>query len=78
MFLHLGAGYSVRTREIIAIFDYGIFASGEKKLPPADREPVSCLEEGEQQPKSLVLTDQGSYLSGISSLTLKKRAGIII
>ncbi len=78
MFLHLGAGYSVRTREIIAIFDYGIFDAGKKKLPPSEQEPVSCLEEGEENIKSVVLTDKGSYLSGISSLTLKKRAGIVL
>ena len=27
MFLHLGSGYSVRTKAIIAIFDYGNFVT---------------------------------------------------
>lgn len=29
MFLHLGNGASVRTRDIIAIYDYGMFREGD-------------------------------------------------
>ncbi len=72
MFLHLGSGYSVRTKEILAIFDYAIF--DKQQLPLPEKVPVSCLEEGEEGVKSLVLTDKAVYLSAISSLTLKKRA----
>ena len=71
MFLHLGSGYSVRTKAIIAIFDYGILA---EKDAFGGRKVTSCLEEGEDCVKSLVLTDKEVYLSAISSLTLKKRA----
>lgn len=69
MFLHLGAGYSVRTKEIIAIIDHGLFEEQAGK-----RKVVSCLEAGEEGVKSVVLTDREVYLSPISSLTLKKRA----
>ena len=72
MFLHLGSGYSVRTRVIVAIFDYALF--DKQKLPLPEQEPVSCLEDGEDSIKSLVLTEKAVYLSAISSLTLKKRA----
>jgi hypothetical protein len=72
MFLHLGSGYSVRTREIVAIFDYALF--DKQKLPLPGKEPISCLEDGEDSIKSLVLTEKAVYLSAISSLTLKKRA----
>ena len=72
MFLHLGSGYSVRTKEIVAIFDYALF--DKKSLPLPGKEPVSCLEDGEEGIKSLVLTEKAVYLSAISSLTLKKRA----
>ena len=39
MFLHLGSGYSVRTKEIVAIFDYALF--DKKSLPLPGKEPVS-------------------------------------
>jgi len=70
MFLHLGAGYSVRTKELIAILDYGIFEGKYFQ----NRKVTSCLEAGEDSVKSVVLTDKQIYLSAISSLTLKKRA----
>lgn len=72
MFLHLGSGYSVRSKDIIAIFDYSLF---EDKLQ--NRKITSCLEDSRESVKSVVLTDREIYLSAISSLTLNKRVGLI-
>ena len=69
MFLHLGAGHSVRTKEIVGIFEYGILAEGVSGM-----KVVSCLEEGEDTAKSVVLTDRELFVSAISAGTLKKRA----
>jgi len=71
VFLHLGSGYSVRSKDIIAIFDYSLF---EDKLQ--NRKITSCLEDSRESVKSVVLTDREIYLSAISSLTLKKRVGL--
>ena len=69
MYLHLGLGYSVRTKDVIAIFDYGLLAEakGRSKV-------ISCLEEGENSARSFIVTDQAIYISAVSPLTLRKRA----
>ncbi len=71
MFLHLGSGHSVRTKDIIAIFDYALLENGL-----SGRKIVFCLEDGEDSAKSAVLTDKAVYLSAISALTLKKRSSL--
>ena len=79
MFLHLGNGVSVRTRDVIAISDYALFQDGPGK-ELLDRHQaagllVSTRRAGDDTPiKSLILTKDKTYLSVISPLTLKRRS----
>lgn len=82
MFLHLGNGVSVRTKDVIAIQDYAVFQDGPgKKLLEKKRQEgkiINTLDLGtkdaEESIKSLILTEDHIYLSVISSLTLKRRS----
>lgn len=76
MFIHLGGQIVVRTKEVIAILDYGNNES-QKKLQSfidffQDQEKVVWISKDET--KSIVITDQTIYGSPISSLTLNRRA----
>ncbi|HEX7056512.1 MAG TPA: extracellular matrix/biofilm biosynthesis regulator RemA family protein [Bacilli bacterium] len=76
MYLHLGGEKVISTSEIIAIFDISPdkpakisqafldIAEGENKIEVI----------GEEEAKSLVVTESKIYYSPISSTTLKKRA----
>jgi len=76
MILHLGSDMSIRTREIVAVFDL------ESIRPAAaSREFIEIMEsEGKlvrvssDEPKSAVLTNNALYLSPISSWTILRRA----
>lgn len=82
MFLHLGNGVSVRTKDVIAIQSYALFQDGPgSKLLAAGQaagKVVYTLDpgsEGEGESiKSLILTTDKIYLSAISPLTLKRRS----
>ena len=82
MFLHLGNGVSVRTKDVIAIQAFALFQNGPgKELLEAKRQAglvVNTLElapEYEHESiKALVLTEDRIYLSVISPLTLKRRS----
>lgn len=71
VFLHLGNDVSIRTKDIISIFDYGILP---KSFHPDHL--VDATEEGQGR-KSLVLTEHALYISALSSLTLKRRAEMV-
>ena len=80
MFLHLGNGVSVRTRDVIAIYDYmGFFI---KDVPDNRHYLQRCQKEGRvvktntesELIKSVVVTVDKVYLSVLSSTALKKRA----
>ncbi len=80
MFLHLGNGVSVRTRDVIAIYDYmGFFI---KDVPDNQHYLQRCQKEGRvvrinaenELIKSVVVTIDKVYLSVISSYALKNRA----
>ncbi|MCZ8517452.1 DUF370 domain-containing protein [Paenibacillus filicis] len=76
MFIHLGGEKIIRASELVAIFDLSIeksskiskqfinFATKDKKLEII----------GDEESKSLVVTQSKVYYSPISSMTLKKRA----
>lgn len=75
MYIHLGGEKIIRASELVAIFDISIeqssklskqFAAGAKK-----RKDVEMI--GEEEPKSIVVTQNRVYYSPISSSTLKKR-----
>lgn len=83
MFLHLGNDVSVRTRDIIAIYDYvGFFV---KENQDNMRYFARCKAEGKvwwttasmDLVKSIVITADRVYLSGISTMTLKDRTRAI-
>lgn len=76
MILHLGSDMSIRTREVVAIFDLDVIRPSQ-----ASREFLEIMEsEGKlvrvssEPPKSAVLTDNALYLSPISSWTILRRA----
>lgn len=83
MFLHLGNGVSVRTKDIIAIYDYmGFFI---KDIPENQHYLQICQKEGRvvrtdesnELIKSIIVTRDKVYLSVLSSTALKKRAEMI-
>ena len=79
MFLHLGNGVSVRTKDVVTINDYALFQAGPgKALLERQRAAgllVSTLDPDDETPiKSLILTKDKAYLSVISPLTLKRRS----
>lgn len=79
MFLHLGSGIAVRLEQVILISDYELYTHGcgeelvtrERRL---GRRVISCLDDSDDRPRTLVLTNDNIYLSPISPLTLKRRA----
>ncbi len=88
MYLHIGNGVSVRTREVIALCDCSLFlpAPGGKKkqvsanydlMVAAGGKVVSCTE-GQEEPKTLVITDRGLYLSPVSAPTLRRRQQMVL
>ena len=82
MFLHLGNGVSVRTKDVIAISDYALFQDGPgKELLEHHKATgllVSTRPAGDATPiKSLILTNDKTYLSVISPLTLKRRSQLV-
>jgi extracellular matrix regulatory protein B len=77
MFLHLGADTVIPLENVIAIFDIKSdrAANGNKKFLQNRIAEKKVIDVSEGNPKSCVIADQEIYLSAISSLTLKKRAG---
>lgn len=76
MFLHLGDDTVVALEEIISINDYRSFHSNiNKAFLTQMRQQSKVVDVSENTPKSFIVTKRGVYLSAISSLTLKKRAG---
>lgn len=76
MFLHLGDDTVVALEEIISINDYRSFHSNiNKDFLTQMRRQGKVVDVSENTPKSFIVTKRGVYLSAISSLTLKKRAG---
>jgi len=77
MFLHIGGDVVVLKKDIIAILDY------RTKLSVATREFLEiCGDEGfikrvsqNEKDKSYIITTKEIYVSPISCLTLRKRAG---
>ena len=75
MYLHLGQGTVVPFGDVIGVFDLDN-ATYQKKT----RDTLEILEDegklfplGERLPVSLVVTDQGAYLSPVSSTMLARR-----
>ena len=76
MFLHLGADTVVLLKNVIAINDLKMVKSNiNNEFLDNMRKGKQVIDVSERNAKSIVITDDGVYLSGISALTLKKRAG---
>lgn len=76
MYIHLGGEKIVRTSQIVAIFDLSISQTSSQTLQFVANAQANRLIEtiGEEEPKSIVVTEQKVYFSPISTSTLKKRA----
>lgn len=80
MFIHLGGDTIVNSKRIIAILnvDSALVANSTKEfLKTAQEEGFIADFDQKDCYKSVVITDKDIYLSPISTLTLKKRAGFI-
>ena len=85
MFLHLGNGVSVRTKDVIAIHDYSLFQKGTGSEFLENEQMAGRLvntlpleiRKDEEAKKSLILTDKKTYLSAISPWTLKRRSQMV-
>ncbi len=80
MFLHIGGDLVLPFSSIISIHDIRIFSEGVNReyIEKLDRQGrLVHLKDKEKVPKAAVVTDEAVYLSAISSLTLKRRAGFI-
>lgn len=76
MFLHLGADTVIPLSDVIAITDLkSVRSSTNRHFINNMRDKKQVVDISSNHPKSFVVTDKIVYLSAISSLTLKKRAG---
>lgn len=76
MFLHLGADTVIPLSDVIAITDLkAVRSSTNRKFITQMRDKKKIVDVSSNNPKSFIVTDKVVYLSAISSLTLKKRAG---
>lgn len=78
MFLHLGNNFMLRKDKIIAILDLETTVNNnlvvQNLLNDVLKKGEARLISEENKEKSLVITDDGFYLSPISSVTLQKRS----
>ncbi|MFC5403196.1 MULTISPECIES: extracellular matrix regulator RemB [Cohnella] len=76
MYLHLGGEKIIRTSQLVAIFDISIEQSSKLSrqfiVHAQKNKEVETI--GEEDPKSIVVTEHKVYYSPISTSTLKKRA----
>lgn len=79
MFIHLGGDLIIRSTNLIAIFDLSIEESSKISRNFIDFAVKHGKIEkiGEEESKSLVITEQKIFYSPISSTTLKKRADVL-
>ena len=76
MYIHLGGEKIIRTSQVVAIFDISIEHSSKlsRQFVAQAQKNRGVETIGEEEPKSIVLTEDRVYFSPISSSTLKKRA----
>ncbi|MGI5902372.1 MAG: extracellular matrix regulator RemB [Desulfitobacteriia bacterium] len=78
MFLHLGNNFMLRKDKIIAILDLETTVNNnlvvQNLINDVLKKGEARLISEENKEKSLVITDDGFYLSPISSVTLQKRS----
>lgn len=76
MFIHIGKNTVIKSRDVIAILDSSTAKSAATSefLQIAKEEGFLKSEEG----KSIIITEKNIYFSPISSITLLKRANILL
>lgn len=76
MYIHLGGEKIIRTSQLVAIFDISIEQSSKLSRQFVVHAQKNKLVEaiGEEDHKSIVITENKVYYSPISTSTLKKRA----
>lgn len=76
MFIHIGGDTIIRSHHLIAIFDLSIEQSSKisRHFIEFSIKHENIERIGEEEPKSLVITENKIYYSPISSTTLKKRS----
>ncbi|MGW8958714.1 extracellular matrix regulator RemB [Paenibacillus sp. NPDC055715] len=76
MYIHLGGEKIIRSSELVAIFDISIEKSSKisKQYVNHAQQQKHVEMIGEEEAKSIVVTQNTVYYSSISSTTLKKRA----
>jgi extracellular matrix regulatory protein B len=79
VYIHLGGEKIIRTSQLVAIFDISIEQSSKlsKQFVVHAQKNKEVETIGEEDPKSIVVTEQKVYYSPISTSTLKKRAHIL-
>lgn len=79
MFLHLGSDTVVALDEVVLINDYKTVRSiANREFLEKVRSQNRIVDVASNSPKSFVVTKEKIYLSAISSVTLKKRAGNLL
>ena len=75
MYIHLGGERVISSRELVAIFDISIEASSKISKQFVERMLATkkLVQIGEEEAKSIVVTEHTVYYSPISSGTLRKR-----
>jgi hypothetical protein len=75
MFLHLGSNVIIPVKQVITINNYQQHDCAiNKEFLQTMQEEKMIIDISENNPKSFVVTDKITYLSPISSQTLKKRS----
>jgi extracellular matrix regulatory protein B len=76
MYIHLGGEKVIRTSQLVAIFDVSIEQSSKlsRQFVAQAQKNRGVETIGEEEPKSVVVTEERVYYSPISTSTLKKRA----
>jgi hypothetical protein len=79
MYIHLGGEKIIRTSQVVAIFDISIEQSSKlsRQFVAHAQKNRGVETIGEEEPKSIVVTEERVYYSPISTSTLKKRAHIL-
>ncbi|MCK6255081.1 DUF370 domain-containing protein [Fictibacillus sp. KIGAM418] len=77
MLLHIGEEAVIQQKDIIAILDYHALESSElmNAFLRQHKEKKSMVNLCDTNPKSVIITKKQVYISPLSSITLKKRAG---
>lgn len=76
MILHLGSDVAIRTRDLVAVFDYAAICEsvGSKEFLEVMKSEGKLVRVSDETVKSAVVTSGNVYLSPISSLTIARRA----